>query len=64
MSSLVAFGNSQCGQRDYATCAWALCRAWELAPPDGKPEMATARTLRDAERKIRDRSYVRCRAAP
>src|SRR5262249_7103011 len=39
VSSLVGFGNSQCNQHAYADCAWALCRAWELAPPDGKPEM-------------------------
>jgi hypothetical protein len=41
-----------------------LCRAWEVAPPDGKPDGATTRTLRDAEKRIHDRSYVRCRAAP
>jgi len=64
VSSLVGFGNTQCSQRNWSDCAWALCRAWELAPPDGKPDAATARTLRDAEKKIRDRSYVRCRAAP
>jgi pSer/pThr/pTyr-binding forkhead associated (FHA) protein len=64
VSSLVSFGSSQCTQRAWSDCAWALCRAWELAPPEGKPEPATARTLRDAERKIHDRSYVRCRAAP
>lgn len=62
--ALVSFANSQCAQRNYGDCAWALCRAWEVAPPDGKPDQATARELREAERKIRDRSYVRCRAAP
>jgi pSer/pThr/pTyr-binding forkhead associated (FHA) protein len=62
--TLVGFGNTQCTQRGFADCAWALCRAWEVAPPDGKPDAATVRTLRDAEKKIRDRSYVRCRAAP
>ncbi len=64
VSALVSFGNSQCAQRSWSDCAWALCRAWELAPPGAKPDAATARTLRDAERKIHDRSYVRCRAAP
>jgi ABC transport system ATP-binding/permease protein len=62
--ALVSFGNGQCGQRNFADCAWALCRAWELAPADARPDPSTVRTLRDAERKIRDRSYVRCRAAP
>ena len=64
VSSLVGFGNTQCQQRSFSDCAWALCRAWELAPPDARPDAATVRTLRDAERKLHDRSYVRCRAAP
>jgi pSer/pThr/pTyr-binding forkhead associated (FHA) protein len=64
VGSLVGFGSSQCAQRAWGDCAWALCRAWELAPPDGKPDAASARLLRDAERKIHDRAYVRCRAAP
>jgi pSer/pThr/pTyr-binding forkhead associated (FHA) protein len=64
VSALVRFGEQQCGARAYPDCAWALCRAFEVAPADGRPESAEARTLRDAERKIRDRSYVRCRAAP
>ena len=63
-AALVSYGNTQCGQRNPGDCAWALCRAWELAPPDGKPDPATARTLRDAEKKLRDRSQPRCRAAP
>ncbi|HXU71626.1 MAG TPA: FHA domain-containing protein [Polyangia bacterium] len=63
-TALVSFGSSQCMQKAWADCAWALCRAWEVAPPDGKPDGATTRTLRDAEKRIHDRSYVRCRAAP
>src|SRR5206468_1887189 len=63
-TALVSFGGSQCTQRAWADCAWALCRAWELAPPEAKPDASSARLLRDAEKKIRDRSYVRCRAAP
>jgi pSer/pThr/pTyr-binding forkhead associated (FHA) protein len=64
VSALVSFGNSQCTQHSWSDCAWAMCRAWELAPPEAKPDPATERTLRDAEHKIHDRSYVRCRAAP
>lgn len=64
VSALVGFGGSQCTQRAWSDCAWALCRAWELAPPDAKPDASSARLLRDAEKKIHDRSYVRCRAAP
>ena len=63
-TALVSFGNSQCMARAWADCAWALCGAWEAAPPDGKPDGATTRALRDAEKRIHDRSYVRCRAAP
>lgn len=63
-AALVGFGSSQCGQRAWGDCAWALCRAWELAPTEGKPDPATARTLREAERHVHDRSFVRCRAAP
>ena len=63
-TALVSFGNSQCMARAWADCAWALCRAWEVAPTDGKPDGATTRALRDAEKKIHDKSYVRCRAAP
>jgi pSer/pThr/pTyr-binding forkhead associated (FHA) protein len=63
-SALVSYGGSQCTQRAWSDCAWALCRAWELAPPEAKPDASSARLLRDAEKKIRDRSYVRCRAAP
>ncbi|MDB4966441.1 MAG: hypothetical protein JWN44_2130 [Myxococcales bacterium] len=62
--ALVSYANTQCTQRAFGDCAWAMCRAWEVAPPDGKPDVGTVRALRDAERKIRDRSYVRCRAAP
>ena len=64
VGALVSYGGSQCTQRSWSDCAWALCRAWELAPPDAKPDAGSARLLRDAEHKIRDRSYVRCRAAP
>jgi ABC transport system ATP-binding/permease protein len=64
VSALVSFGGSQCTQRAWSDCAWALCRAWELAPPEAKPDPSSARLLREAEHKIRDRSYVRCRAAP
>jgi hypothetical protein len=63
-TALVSFGNSQCAQRSWSDCAWGLCRAWEVAAPENKPDPATTRLLRDAEKKIKDHSYVRCRAAP
>jgi hypothetical protein len=63
-TALISFGNSSCGQRNFSDCAWALCRAWELAPSDAKPDAMTTRTMRDAEKRVRDRSFVRCRVAP
>jgi hypothetical protein len=41
-----------------------LCRAYEVAPPDGRPDATVAAKLREAEKKIRDKSYARCRALP
>jgi pSer/pThr/pTyr-binding forkhead associated (FHA) protein len=66
VAALVHFGDQQCSARAYADCAWALCKAYEVAPADGRPEAATVRTLRDAERRValRDKSFARCRAAP
>jgi len=64
--ALVRFGDAQYTARSWADAAWALCRAYEVAPDDGKPDISKARLLRDAERKVqaRDRSFGRCRAAP
>jgi pSer/pThr/pTyr-binding forkhead associated (FHA) protein len=63
-ASLVRFGDAQYAARSWGDSAWALCRAFELAPPDGRPDANAVRVLRDAERHIRDRSFARCRAAP
>lgn len=61
--ALQRWGSDRCTQRLWADCAWALCRAFEVAPPDGKPSAAFARTLADADRKARkDRGYVPCTA--
>jgi hypothetical protein len=66
VQALVHFGDQQCSARAYPDCAWALCKAYEVAPPDGRPEASTGRTLRDAERRValKDKSFARCRAAP
>jgi pSer/pThr/pTyr-binding forkhead associated (FHA) protein len=64
VGALTRFGDAQYQAKNYADSAWATCRAFELAPPDGKPDGAAAAKLRDAEKRIRDRAYVRCRAAP
>ena len=64
VGALTRFGDAQYQAKNYVDSAWATCRAFELAPPDGKPDAAAAAKLRDAEKRIRDRAYVRCRAAP
>jgi pSer/pThr/pTyr-binding forkhead associated (FHA) protein len=64
VGALTRFGDAQFQAKSYADSAWAICRAYELAPPDSKPDAAAARQLREAEKRIRDRAYVRCRAAP
>jgi pSer/pThr/pTyr-binding forkhead associated (FHA) protein len=61
---LMHFGTAQCATRNYPDCAWALCKAYAVAPPDGRPDPSVARMLRDAEKKIRDPRYLACKAAP
>jgi len=63
--ALSRFGTEQCARRAFADCAWALCRAFEVAPADARPSAAVARTLRDAEKRLKhDRSFSACKAAP
>jgi hypothetical protein len=63
--SLQRFGEAACARRDYNECAWALCRAFETAPPDKRPAQSVALRLHDVERRLkRDKSYQPCRAAP
>jgi pSer/pThr/pTyr-binding forkhead associated (FHA) protein len=61
--ALSRFGTEQCTRRAWNDCAWALCRAFEIAPIDVRPSSAVARTLHDAEKKLRRGSYEPCRAA-
>jgi hypothetical protein len=62
--ALVRFGDTQYAARAWSDAAWALCRAYELAPADGKPDASKARLMRDAERRVKDRTFTRCRSAP
>lgn len=64
VGALTRFGDAQYQLKNYPDSVWATCRAFELAPPDGKPDATAARQLRDAEKHLRDRAYVHCRAAP
>jgi pSer/pThr/pTyr-binding forkhead associated (FHA) protein len=63
-AGLSRFGSDQCAARAWPDCAWALCRAFEIAPADARPDALQAKALREAERHIHDKSYARCRAAP
>jgi pSer/pThr/pTyr-binding forkhead associated (FHA) protein len=63
-SGLVRFGVGQCTGRAWSDCAWALCKAYEVAPADQRPDASAQQKLREAEKKIRDKSYARCRAVP
>jgi hypothetical protein len=63
--ALSRFANEQCARKAFGDCAWALCRAFELAPSDARPSAASARLLRDADKKARkDRAYTPCRSVP
>jgi ABC transport system ATP-binding/permease protein len=61
---LVRFGTAQCTARAWADCAWALCRAYEVAPAAERPDAGVQRTMRDAEKHVHDKSFPRCRAVP
>lgn len=63
--ALERFGLEHCGERDFLGCAWALCRAFELASADWRPDARAAQALKDVERRLgAGRGYVACRAAP
>jgi pSer/pThr/pTyr-binding forkhead associated (FHA) protein len=63
---LAAFGLDRCGRKQWADCAWATCKAYEVTPKDAAPlDPAVGRALADAEKKLaHDRSYVPCRFKP
>ncbi len=61
--ALTRFGQQRCERASWPDCAWALCRAFEIAPPDNKPDRSASRILGDAERKLRrDRTFTPCKA--
>jgi ABC transport system ATP-binding/permease protein len=60
--SLSSFGVERCGKRQWADCAWATCKAYEVAPKDAPPDARVQRALSDAEKKLsHDKTYVPCR---
>lgn len=64
-TKLVSFGEDECKARHWNDCAWALCKANEVAPEAQRaalvPESAH-KTLASAEHKLaRDKTYTRCK---
>ena len=64
-AKLVSFGEAQCHAKKYSDCAWAICRAWDAAPPASRATLVPAdadAALREAEKKLaRDKTYVPCK---
>jgi pSer/pThr/pTyr-binding forkhead associated (FHA) protein len=59
--ALARWGDNACGRKEWADCAWALCKAASAASPAEKAPVVAR--LKDAERKVkRDRSFQPCRA--
>ncbi|MSP60498.1 MAG: FHA domain-containing protein [Myxococcales bacterium] len=59
---LVGFGDAQCRQRKYADCAWAICKAYDVAPPDARPGSDASALLKEAEKKlVKDKTYTPCK---
>ena len=60
--SLVTFGEAQCKAKKWLDCAWAVCKAYDVAPPDSHPGSDATATLKDAEKHLaRDKSYTPCK---
>jgi pSer/pThr/pTyr-binding forkhead associated (FHA) protein len=62
--ALVELGQDSFSKKAYADSAWAICKAYQLAPAgsDARPDARAQRTLREAEKKLKkDKSYVPCR---
>ncbi len=60
--SLVTFGEAQCKAKKWPDCAWAVCKAYDVAPADGKPGSDASATLKDAEKHLaKDKSYIPCK---
>jgi hypothetical protein len=65
LPALEQFGLDRCNRRQWSDCAWASCKAFEIAPREAPPEARVARALAEAEKKLsHDRSYVACRYRP
>jgi ABC transport system ATP-binding/permease protein len=63
--ALSRFGAERCAAKALPECAWALCRAFEIAPPESRPSAQLSRTLREAEKKLKKSpGFTPCRAAP
>jgi pSer/pThr/pTyr-binding forkhead associated (FHA) protein len=59
---LVTFGEDQCKAKRWTDCAWAICKAYDVAPEGQRPQGDALAALREAERKlVKDRTYAPCK---
>jgi hypothetical protein len=59
---LQSFGLDRCGRHLWPDCAWALCKAYEIAPKETPLDARCPRALAEAEKKLaKDKSYSPCR---
>lgn len=59
-SKLSGFGEAQCKARKWVDCAWALCRAFEVAPEGARPDAEMAALMSEAEKKA-GKAATRCK---
>jgi pSer/pThr/pTyr-binding forkhead associated (FHA) protein len=60
---LATFGIDRCGKKQWIDCAWATCKAFELAPKDSPPDARVSHALDDAEKKLKkDKTYQPCKS--
>jgi pSer/pThr/pTyr-binding forkhead associated (FHA) protein len=64
-TKLVVFGDAQCKAKKYADCAWAICKAIDVAPPTARASIvvpAAENEMHDAEKKLaRDKGFTPCK---
>jgi pSer/pThr/pTyr-binding forkhead associated (FHA) protein len=59
---LESFGLDRCSKHQWSDCAWATCKAFEMASREAPPDARVARALAEAEKKLaHDKSYLPCR---
>jgi pSer/pThr/pTyr-binding forkhead associated (FHA) protein len=63
LPALESYGLDRCNRHQWIDCAWATCKAYEVAPRESPPDPRVARALEDAEKKLaKDKTYLPCRS--